>query len=75
MSQVLDHRSEGLDVLHAHYALPHAIGALLVREAARSAGLAPLRVVTTLHGTDITLVGNDPATRPSRSTRSAPRTR
>lgn len=62
MSRVLDlHRSEGLDVLHAHYALPHAIGALLVREAARSAGLAPLRVVTTLHGTDITLVGNDPS--------------
>ena len=65
MSRVLDlHRSEGLDVLHAHYALPHAIGALLVREAARSAGLAPLRVVTTLHGTDITLVGNDPSYAP-----------
>ena len=65
MSRVLDlHRSEGLDVLHAHYALPHAIGALLVREAARSAGLAPLKVVTTLHGTDITLVGNDPSYAP-----------
>lgn len=65
MSRVLDlHRSEGLDVLHAHYALPHAIGALLVREAAQSAGLAPLRVVTTLHGTDITLVGNDPSYAP-----------
>ncbi len=65
MSRVLDlHRSRGLDVLHAHYALPHAIGALLVREAARSAGLAPLKVVTTLHGTDITLVGNDPSYAP-----------
>ena len=65
MSRVLDlHRSEGLDVLHAHYALPHAISALLVREAARSAKLDPLKVVTTLHGTDITLVGNDPSYAP-----------
>lgn len=65
MSRVLElHRSDGLDVLHAHYALPHAVSALLVREAARSAGLPPLAVVTTLHGTDITLVGNDPSYAP-----------
>ena len=62
-------------MLHAHYALPHAIGALLVREAARSAGLAPLKVVTTLHGTDITLVGNDPSYAPLTQYASAPRTR
>lgn len=65
MSRVLDlHRSEGLDVLHAHYAIPHAVSALQVRAAAKQAGLAPLRVVTTLHGTDITLVGNDPSYAP-----------
>ncbi len=47
---------EGLDLLHAHYALPHAISAHLAREM-----LAPRRlaVVTTLHGTDITIVGQD----------------
>ncbi|MEL6714380.1 MAG: N-acetyl-alpha-D-glucosaminyl L-malate synthase BshA [Planctomycetota bacterium] len=65
MSRVLDlHRSEGLDVLHAHYALPHAITALVVRSAAQDAGLPRLPVVTTLHGTDITLVGNDPSYAP-----------
>ncbi len=65
MSRVLDlHRSSGLDVLHAHYALPHAVSALQVRSAAVQAGLEPLKVVTTLHGTDITLVGNDPSYAP-----------
>lgn len=65
MSRVLDlHRSEGLDVLHAHYALPHAISALLVRSAVSEAKLPPLKVITTLHGTDITLVGNDPSYAP-----------
>ena len=65
MSRVLDlHRSEGLDVLHAHYALPHAVTALVVRAAATDAGLPCLPVVTTLHGTDITLVGNDPSYAP-----------
>jgi len=65
MSRILDlHRVEPLDVLHAHYALPHAISALMVRSAAASAGLPPLKVITTLHGTDITLVGNDPSYAP-----------
>jgi len=65
MSRILDlHRSEGLDVLHAHYALPHAVSALQVRSAAAEAKLGPLKVVTTLHGTDITLVGNDPSYAP-----------
>lgn len=65
MSRVLDlHRSDGLDILHAHYALPHAVSALLVRSAASEAKLPPIKVVTTLHGTDITLVGNDPSYAP-----------
>jgi L-malate glycosyltransferase len=60
-SRILDlHRSEGLDVLHAHYALPHAVTALLARQAASLDPARPApKVVTTLHGTDITLVGND----------------
>jgi N-acetyl-alpha-D-glucosaminyl L-malate synthase BshA len=47
----------GLDVIHAHYAIPHAVCAYLAREVARSR--ERLRVVTTLFGTDITLVGSD----------------
>ncbi len=46
---------QGLDVLHAHYAVPHATAAWMAREV-RGNGL---KVVTTLHGTDITLVGQD----------------
>ena len=49
-----------LDVVHAHYAVPHATAAFLSRQVLASRGSAP-RVVTTLHGTDITLVGNDPS--------------
>ncbi len=57
-------RRERLDVIHAHYALPHAVSAHLAREvlAADPAGPAAApRLVTTLHGTDITLVGSDPS--------------
>jgi len=59
------HEAEGLDVLHAHYALPHAMSAVLAGHAAPAVrpGPAP-RVVTTLHGTDITLVGRQPSYRP-----------
>src|SRR3989442_13341523 len=48
--------SEALDLLHVHYAIPHSVSALLARSMA-----APRRLpfVTTLHGTDITLVGSD----------------
>ncbi len=47
---------ESLDVLHMHYALPHAISAFLASQM-----LAPIKVpiVTTLHGTDITIVGQE----------------
>ncbi len=50
-------RHAPLDVLHVHYAIPNAVSAVLAREI-----MAPARlpVVTTLHGTDVTLVGNDP---------------
>jgi N-acetyl-alpha-D-glucosaminyl L-malate synthase BshA len=65
-SAVLEvHRDTGLDIVHAHYALPHAVSAFLARSAARSdSGRPAPRTVTTLHGTDITLVGNDPSYAP-----------
>jgi N-acetyl-alpha-D-glucosaminyl L-malate synthase BshA len=57
-------RRERLDVVHAHYALPHAVSAHLAREVLAADGggrAAAPRLVTTLHGTDITLVGSDPS--------------
>ena len=55
-------RREHLDVVHAHYALPHAASARLARQILSADGdRSPPRIVTTLHGTDITLVGRDPA--------------
>ncbi len=53
---------EHLDVVHVHYAIPHAISAYLAKEIAASS--TPFRVVTTLHGTDITLVGLEPTFQP-----------
>jgi L-malate glycosyltransferase len=51
-----------LGIVHAHYAIPHATVALLGRQVLSSAGAGPVpKVVTTLHGTDITLVGSDPS--------------
>jgi L-malate glycosyltransferase len=53
-------REEELDIIHAHYAIPHATAAYLARQilAASNGGPVP-RVITTLHGTDITLLGAD----------------
>ena len=49
-----------LDIIHAHYAVPHATAAYLARQILQSStGTRVPRVVTTLHGTDITLVGSD----------------
>lgn len=51
-----------LDVIHAHYAVPHATAALLSKQVLEAARHDPVaRVVTTLHGTDITLIGSDPS--------------
>lgn len=52
--------NEGLDVLHVHYAIPHASVAFLAKSILSSKGVY-IPVITTLHGTDITLVGKDPA--------------
>ena len=56
MAEVASHAR--LDLLHVHYALPHAISAILAREMGNGNGVR-LKVVTTLHGTDITIVGQD----------------
>jgi N-acetyl-alpha-D-glucosaminyl L-malate synthase BshA len=54
---------EKLDVLHVHYAIPHAASAHLARQIVEANGGRPPRVVTTLHGTDVTSLGNDHALR------------
>ncbi len=51
-------RYEKLDILHVHYAIPHAAVAYMAKQILRSHGVC-IPVITTLHGTDITLVGAD----------------
>ena len=53
-------RYEKLDLVHAHYAIPHATSALLAKQILNG----DLKIVTTLHGTDITLVGQEPSFQP-----------
>jgi L-malate glycosyltransferase len=58
-------REHALDVVHAHYAVPHATAAYLAGQMLRSETVPQtLPTVTTLHGTDITLIGGDPSYRP-----------
>ncbi len=52
-------KAHGLDILHAHYAIPHAISAYLAREMLPEG--KKIKVITTLHGTDITLLGSEKA--------------
>ena len=51
---------EKLDVLHVHYAIPHATSAFLAKQILGEQG-KDVAVITTLHGTDITLIGSDPS--------------
>ena len=53
-------KREQLDLMHVHYAIPHAATAWLAKQMLEHEGLG-LKIVTTLHGTDITLVGQDPS--------------
>ncbi|MCT1576059.1 N-acetyl-alpha-D-glucosaminyl L-malate synthase BshA [Oceanobacillus kimchii] len=55
MAEVIDR--EKLDILHVHYAMPHAICAILAKDIAKH----PVKIVTTLHGTDITVLAIDNA--------------
>lgn len=54
---------EKLDVLHVHYAIPHASAAVFAKQILESEGVK-IPIVTTLHGTDITLIGKDPSFTP-----------
>lgn len=54
----------GLDLLHVHYAIPHATVAYMAKKILLSQGKGYIPVVTTLHGTDITLVGKNKAFQP-----------
>ncbi|WP_375561296.1 N-acetyl-alpha-D-glucosaminyl L-malate synthase BshA [Bernardetia sp. OM2101] len=56
-------KCEKLDLLHVHYAIPHASSAYMAKQILRAEGIQ-IPVVTTLHGTDITLVGKDPSYEP-----------
>src|SRR4029078_596808 len=56
-------RDHGLDVIHVHYAVPHATAAILARSMLKPEDRP--RVVTTLHGTDTTLLGQDPGYAPA----------
>jgi len=53
-------RKEELDLVHVHYAIPHATSAWIARKMMEDAG-EDLKIITTLHGTDITLVGLHPS--------------
>ncbi|MEZ4939021.1 MAG: N-acetyl-alpha-D-glucosaminyl L-malate synthase BshA [Crocinitomicaceae bacterium] len=55
---VVEH--EKLDILHVHYAIPHASAAYMARSILKKKGIK-IPYITTLHGTDITLVGKDPS--------------
>lgn len=48
---------ENLDILHVHYAIPHAVCAILAKQMSK----VDIKIVTTLHGTDITVLGYDPS--------------
>jgi len=54
---------EKLDLLHVHYAIPHASAAYMAQQILRAQGIE-IPFITTLHGTDITLVGKDPSFEP-----------
>ena len=56
-------KNEQLDLLHVHYAIPHASAAYMAKQILKTEGIY-IPVVTTLHGTDITLVGKDPSYEP-----------
>jgi N-acetyl-alpha-D-glucosaminyl L-malate synthase BshA len=56
-------KNEKLDLLHVHYAIPHASAAYMAKQILKTQGII-IPVVTTLHGTDITLVGKDASYEP-----------
>lgn len=57
-------KKENIDILHVHYAIPHAYAGYMAKEMLKQEGIH-IPMVTTLHGTDITLVGSHPFYRPA----------
>jgi len=57
--------NEGLDILHVHYAIPHAYAAYMAKKILLDEHNKYVPIVTTLHGTDITLVGKNPSYKPA----------
>jgi N-acetyl-alpha-D-glucosaminyl L-malate synthase BshA len=58
-------QAQELDVFHVHYAVPHATAAYLAVQMLTASGAHVPKIVTTLHGTDATLLGQDPSYRPA----------
>jgi N-acetyl-alpha-D-glucosaminyl L-malate synthase BshA len=58
-------QAEELDLFHVHYAVPHATAAYLAVQMLASSGAHRPKIITTLHGTDTTLLGQDPGYRPA----------
>lgn len=57
-------QEHGIELLHVHYAIPHAYAGYMAQQMLKDLGIK-IPMVTTLHGTDITLVGNNPVYKPS----------
>ena len=57
-------KNYGIDLLHVHYAIPHAYAGYMAKKMLEEEGIS-IPMVTTLHGTDITLVGNHPFYKPA----------
>jgi N-acetyl-alpha-D-glucosaminyl L-malate synthase BshA len=58
-------REAKLDIFHVHYAVPHATAAYLAVQMLAGSGARQPKIITTLHGTDTTLLGQDPSYRPA----------
>jgi L-malate glycosyltransferase len=58
-------REAGLDIFHVHYAVPHATAAYLALQMLGGPAMRTPKIITTLHGTDTTLLGHDPSYRPA----------
>jgi N-acetyl-alpha-D-glucosaminyl L-malate synthase BshA len=59
VTMVTTHQQYQFDILHVHYAVPHATAALLARQILLENKIEPPKIITTLHGTDITLFAHD----------------
>jgi hypothetical protein len=63
-SKLVDMVNYKIEILHVHYAIPHAYAGYMAKQMLKDEGIE-IPMVTTLHGTDITLVGNHPFYKPA----------